>query len=365
MNMSVSLANFQPTFFPTRELVFKEESEKEFSLKNMFGRINVLDDLIISYISTEESEDLVEDLSNIKSFMCIANWTKREDHRKMSLFLLDRLRTRGERQEMMLVEESQASVLLYNLGLDPYIFLDKETSGENESYYEGVYEGLYESTLGELNIKWNPTNKNLVMSIVSKRGVLLEFADISLRKDPEVVMAAVSEAGFALEFASIDLRNNKQIVLAAVNRTVDSFLSCAGPLARQDKDILLAVVKKKGEALLGASEDLKDDKEVVLVAVKQNPLALRFASMRLRNDQEVVLTAVLRNGMTLEFAGEDMRNDLYVVLKAVLENHEAFQFASKELRKNEKILAVHKEGRERTISWNRAQKDNAKKRKHV
>ncbi|MGL6028437.1 MAG: DUF4116 domain-containing protein, partial [Legionella sp.] len=141
---------------------------------------------------------------------------------------------------------------------------------------------------------------DVVLAKVTQNGVVLLYADASLKKDSDVVLAAVTQDGRALEYADASLKKDKDVVLAAVRRGGYA-LKYADASLTEDSDVVLAAVTQNGRALEYADASLKKDRDVVLAAVRQNGRALEYADASLRKDSDVVLAASNQNIEALEF----------------------------------------------------------------
>lgn len=100
-------------------------------------------------------------------------------------------------------------------------------------------------------------NRELVLDIVRKNCLALEYVSDALRDDYVVVEAAVQQNGMALKFASERLKNLHSLVKSAV--------------------------LENGRALQYASEVLRGDVEILTCALWSNRTAIEFASHALQN----------------------------------------------------------------------------------
>ncbi len=100
-------------------------------------------------------------------------------------------------------------------------------------------------------------------------GVLLGYVSDGLKSDKELMLNVVKRCLLSLDFASPNLRDDREVVLAAISR--DSFAVYeASSRLKDDKIVMLAAVKKNGFTISYASDDIKKDQDVVLAALIEN-----------------------------------------------------------------------------------------------
>lgn len=131
------------------------------------------------------------------------------------------------------------------------------------------------------------SNKELMLVVVAKNGLALEYASEALKADKEVVLAAVAQDGDALEYASDALKTDKEVVLRAKG------------FDNTDREAVLEAVAKDWKVLRFAPPELQADEELLeiakpacLAAVTQDGDALKYATPAIRADKEVVTAAV-------------------------------------------------------------------------
>jgi len=95
----------------------------------------------------------------------------------------------------------------------------------------------------------------VVMTLVRRFPLRLQFASAELRADRDIVFTAVSGNGAALEFASVELRADKDIVFTAVSgngsalKFVDSYL-------QDDKDVVFTAMRSHSRVSTNASNPM-------------------------------------------------------------------------------------------------------------
>ena len=276
---------------------------------------------------------------------------------------------------------------------------------ENNSYKNNpdmvfalLQEGYYKFILKVLSSLQSKVtgNRDIIMLLVCRYGLALEYASDNLKDDYETVLTAVKQDYKALQYASNRLQGDKGIVLAAVvgNRAA---LQYASYDMKNNKELVLAVVKQNGFALQYASTDMRNDEEVVMAAItnscairyasqnviqsmlktnsdfenmllknsslldeflnkysqdllrhaptqvqqkaiEKNTFNLQYASTDMRNDEGVVMAAVMTSGCALDYASADLKNNQGVVLAAVKQNGFALQYASTDMRNDEEVV---------------------------
>jgi hypothetical protein len=156
---------------------------------------------------------------------------------------------------------------------------------------------------------------DVVLSVVKRNGMELEYASSDLIDNELIVLAAVEQNGLALQFASDDQRENSEVIDSACTQNplaLEFVLDEVGE-SKTDRHFLLGLVKENGMVLQfidGKEFRYSDEKliyfEVVLAAVKQNGLALEFAGdVKLDIYFEVALAAVKQNGDAIKFVNDN------------------------------------------------------------
>lgn len=182
--------------------------------------------------------------------------------------------------------------------------------------------------LGALEYKsWG--DKRLLLSLVSKFPLALQYASKRLRADAQVVAAAVCADGRVLQHAAPCRRADKQTVLLAVRQNARA-LQAASKHLHGNREIMMVAVAQDGLLLALAPEQLQADVAVVKAAAFQNFKALRYASYKLLDDLDFMLTVVKIDGRSFRFASRRLRADVSVVLAAASNNVKALKFADKQ-----------------------------------
>eukprot|EP00435_Cladocopium_sp_Y103_P009183 s2261_g2.t1 len=159
--------------------------------------------------------------------------------------------------------------------------------------------------------------REVVLVLVKKDGLALEFAAENLRADREVVLAAVRKGAFALEFASDSLTKDRSFILEAVGQNGYA-LACA-PKYQGDRQIVETALREDGSALEYASDELRGNKEVALLAAASDS-ALEHVAVHLWQDRNFAAAVLSKNDAAVAFLPASVRNDEKFLLDAVQRN---------------------------------------------
>jgi hypothetical protein len=155
---------------------------------------------------------------------------------------------------------------------------------------------------------------DVVLSVVKRNGMELEYASSDLIDNEDIVLAAVEQNGIALQFASDTMRENNEVIDRACTQNPLALEFVLDEETITDRYFLLVLVKENGMVLQfidgknfqDSKEKLKIYFEVALAAVKQNGLALQFAGdVKLDIYFEVALAAVKQNGDAIKFVNDN------------------------------------------------------------
>jgi hypothetical protein len=112
-------------------------------------------------------------------------------------------------------------------------------------------------------------NRQAVLGAVrGSNGEAFQYADISLRRDPEVVLEVMQVNGLAVQWAADELKSNRDFMLRAVK--IDGrALKYASPEIRGDRKVVQAATQSYGPALEYANEDLLSDSDLLELAANE------------------------------------------------------------------------------------------------
>jgi hypothetical protein len=209
--------------------------------------------------------------------------------------------------------------------------------------------------------------RNVVLSAVQLDGILLEYADETLRDDEQIVQSAIQNNGNALIFASQRLvqQNDFKLLYEALSHSGGHAFQRASPAVRNSKrDVLAAMKLCSGfEPYLYCSDDLKCDKEVIMGAIeygsKRNRStnssdvwitlnrqadALQYGYNLFNDERKFVLFALANNPYFLKYTSPRLQDDITVVRTAILksnfirEGYSMFKYASARLRNDPQFV---------------------------
>ena len=149
----------------------------------------------------------------------------------------------------------------------------------------------------------------------------------------DVVLALVQRDGMLLQYACKELQNCPCVVLAAAEQNPHAF-KYASKLLQDSAPFIRELIRRNPLNLAWATTKMRNNPKLVAAAVTKSPTALQFASKTLCANKDIVMISVVRDGRALEFASSSMRNDADVVAAAIHQNPDAFKFASDELKAN-------------------------------
>jgi hypothetical protein len=141
-----------------------------------------------------------------------------------------------------------------------------------------------EISLGDL------TDREHVLSLLSKDGLFLENLSRSFKNDRELVLRAISQNGKSIQFASRDLKNDKSVAILAVQQNGDSLMYLSYEL-KCDVDIVSAAIQNKGSSIQ-YSEKLRKNRVFALAAVLNDPRSLLLLPNRFLYDIEFINLAI-------------------------------------------------------------------------
>ena len=188
-------------------------------------------------------------------------------------------------------------------------------------------------------------DKEVMSFIASKNGLLLKYADESLKKDSDVATIALKQNMAAINYVADEIKDNKEIMLKAVNQN-PAIIRYVSERLTNDKDIAMTAIRKNPLAIKYISKELQANKLIVLMAVEKNGILLEYASDELKNNFDVVYSAVRQKGSAIEYASEKYKNDKTMVKLAIKRNPSAIKYVSKEMQADKEIIlmAVEKRG---------------------
>merc|ERR1711916_221581 len=102
-------------------------------------------------------------------------------------------------------------------------------------------------------------------------GASLGLTSDELRSDKEAVLEVVSKAGLVIACVSDELKNDLEVVMAAVEQDCTALMFINNKNILGNRDIMLTAVKQKGTCLELATNEIRGDKEIVKIALASDP----------------------------------------------------------------------------------------------
>lgn len=312
---------------PTKPVSGNEAKQKDLELDQMIGKVNDIDEIIISYLCPWTVSEFNKDLDNAKSYLLVGHWKKRKDLQLVSYGLFAEI----QRNYSSINKEAVSWLKVYDIES-----LFKQQIRDLKLFTNALrYNGLF---IKYANLE-DSTYPFLLNIALQQNGLSLEFTNDRFKNDRERVLAAVTKDGRALQYASEALRRDRKVVLAAVQQHGWALAYACNEL-KNDPEIVLAAIKQRPFSIKFAGETLKDDPKVWQEAVKRDGLLLKLASTDVKGNLDVVQLAVRQNGLALQLASEELRNNFEVVLTAVQQDGLSLQHASRALRENPLIVSA-------------------------
>ena len=100
------------------------------------------------------------------------------------------------------------------------------------------------------------SNRDNVLTAVTQKGTLLNYADESLKRDKDVVLAAVTNDGYSLEFADASLKRDKDVVFA--DASYEAALQRMEASVKSAVDAMLAAMTQEGLEYAVPDRDFQD-----------------------------------------------------------------------------------------------------------
>ncbi|EFC43556.1 predicted protein [Naegleria gruberi] len=159
-------------------------------------------------------------------------------------------------------------------------------------------------------------NKEFIIELMRKDGMLIYYASHRLRMDRDVVLAAVSQNSEALTYVPNEFVVDKEILIEAANHKQNqSFLYLASDNLKSDREFVLEIVKKQGLALQYVHPSLQSDKVIVKEALASIEESFMYASSALREDTGFIVELVKEGyPSVLEYAAIDVDRDMAMSL---------------------------------------------------
>jgi hypothetical protein len=139
-------------------------------------------------------------------------------------------------------------------------------------------------------------DKQVVLSAIMYHGELVEFADDSLKDDPEIFLAAISQVrnrrgacdpGEVMHLIPEKFKSDQEFLIKALDNYPHIF-NHVPMVIRSDRKFMLEVIKRTyGWIIKYAAPELQLDKQFILYAAKSNPDIMRWLPGNNSNNDEL------------------------------------------------------------------------------
>ncbi|WBP84242.1 DUF4116 domain-containing protein [Mycoplasmopsis edwardii] len=166
-------------------------------------------------------------------------------------------------------------------------------------------------------------DKEVILKILDKDGLALEFASDELKDDREVVLKAVKQDGLALKFASERLKNNLNIVKVSINQNVNAYHYASEQIKNNYEIALMsaAAIKKIPEALKNNSNWQLDFAN----KLKKLNLPQIIDSFEIISDRYLLLELIEIDPNFIKKAPDELMNDKSFLIEAINKGARIFQ----------------------------------------
>lgn len=160
--------------------------------------------------------------------------------------------------------------------------------------------------------------KTFWKAAVSVNPYTLKYAPLLFKKDKDIVLSALCSHGELLEFADESLRNDPEIILEAIHQIIyrrearnPEMISHLIPYQMiMDKTFLLNAVKDYPRIFELVPMDIRSDSEFMLQIIKiSDGLIIQYAAPELQSDRQFIVEAAKINEGILRWLPENLKDD--------------------------------------------------------
>jgi hypothetical protein len=144
---------------------------------------------------------------------------------------------------------------------------------------------------------------------------------------------AIAKDPFSLQYAPQSMKENMDIVKLACS-IVPSTIQFADESIRGNPDFIRSLLCKDGDLLEYLTRNIADDVEMVTLAMKKSSRPMMYASKRLRGNRIFVYSAVKKDWEALRYASHGIRNDMEIAKLAIRQNPDALDYIGKKVLKS-------------------------------
>jgi hypothetical protein len=166
-------------------------------------------------------------------------------------------------------------------------------------------------------------NRAFFLHAVKLNGLVLEFANETIRQDKEIVMSALKQDNFSYEFVSDNLKVDKDVALMAVKGMLLFSSYSISKNLTLDLDFWVKAVKIDGKSIFELPSNFINEKSLFIDAIISNPSeVLGFygskyhnnskpynAIMSIVNSKNDAMHLVLNNFYVYEYLPENLKED--------------------------------------------------------
>lgn len=150
----------------------------------------------------------------------------------------------------------------------------------------------------------------------SKFSSIFEFTPLELRNDIAFSETFITQYPENIEYAGPSIKANREIIRSILSKRGDMICWVKDNFGN-DLELASIAVKNYGLSLEHFSQEIQNNLEIVKLAILENPLSLKFASDDLKNNSDLVIAAIDLDGFVLEFSSEKLKDNESIVSKAI------------------------------------------------
>lgn len=156
-------------------------------------------------------------------------------------------------------------------------------------------------------------NKELMLKIIKKDGLAIQYASPQLQNNIEIVQIALEQQPHVLKVLPDEMKFNREMVLIALKKSSHAIKHVISHFA-EDRELIEYALLMNGSAMKHFSTENKDDKELAKLAVVFSSNGIEHISERLRGDKEIGLLSVKgKKGSNFQYLSSELKNDKEVV----------------------------------------------------
>ena len=180
------------------------------------------------------------------------------------------------------------------------------------------------------------SKRSFITESSKHHGDTLQYADKTLRSDPEIIKHAVTLCIDAIQWADPSFRSDKQLILFGLNKsklnTYNAPLnSVIDKTFLKDRELIKAAINFRWW-WLSDLEQYKSDREIVLIALKKSVEAIFHMDKKFYKDQSIMKSIISRKPEYLKFDQSNLKDNKAFMKKLLEKEPDYFQMAGEKLR---------------------------------